>query len=177
MRACNCGITDRQYVTWLIYMWRDSFIRLQIIFHKRATEYRSLVRKMTHKERQKESMRACNCGITDRHTYIYIYLFCRALLQKRPIIVSRHTYICRHTEDIATFVGTGWRRLIGSPRLQIIFHKRATEYRSLVRKMTHQDEAFYEYSPPCIWMSQNLLPNVTCTPLSFATFAMSSHWI
>jgi len=31
---------------------------------------------------------------------------------------------------------TGWRRLIGSPKLQIIFHKRATKYRSLLRKMT-----------------------------------------
>jgi len=28
---------------------------------------------------------------------------------------------------------TGWRRLIGSPKLQIIFHKRATKYRSLLR--------------------------------------------
>jgi len=27
----------------------------------------------------------------------------------------------------------GWRRLIGSPKLQIIFHKRATKYRSLLR--------------------------------------------
>ena len=34
----------------------------------------------------------------------------------------------------------GWRRLIGSPMLQIIFHKRATEYRSLLRKTTYQDK-------------------------------------
>jgi len=44
---------------------------------------------------------------------------------------------------------TGWRRLIGSPKLQIIFHKRATKYRSLLRKMTHKDEGSYESSPPC----------------------------
>ena len=31
---------------------------------------------------------------------------------------------------------TGWRRLVGSPKLQIIFHKRATKYRALLRKMT-----------------------------------------
>ena len=31
---------------------------------------------------------------------------------------------------------TEWRRLIGSPKLQIIFHKRATKYRSLLPKMT-----------------------------------------
>ena len=44
---------------------------------------------------------------------------------------------------------TGWRRLIGSPKLQIIFHKRATNYRSLLRKMTYKDKGSYESSPPC----------------------------
>jgi len=33
---------------------------------------------------------------------------------------------------------TGWRLLIGSPKLQIIFHKRASKYRSLLRKMTYK---------------------------------------
>ena len=45
--------------------------------------------------------------------------------------------------------GTGWRRLTGSPKLQIIFHKRATKYRSLSRKMTYKDKGSYESSPPC----------------------------
>ena len=45
---------------------------------------------------------------------------------------------------------TGWRRLIGSPKLQMIFHKRATKYRSLLRKMTYKDKGSYESSPPCI---------------------------
>ena len=44
---------------------------------------------------------------------------------------------------------TGWRRLIGSPKLQFIFHKRATKYRSLLRKMTYKDKGSYESSPPC----------------------------
>jgi len=48
--------------------------------------------------------------------------------------------------------GTGWRRLIGSPKLQIIFHKRATKYRSLLRKMTYEDKGSYESSPPCTIM-------------------------
>ena len=47
------------------------------------------------------------------------------------------------------FCATGWRRLIGSPKLQIIFHKRATKYRSLLRKMTYKDKGSYESSPPC----------------------------
>jgi len=45
---------------------------------------------------------------------------------------------------------TGWRRFIGSPKLQIIFHKRATTDRSLLRKMTYKDKGSYESSPPCI---------------------------
>jgi len=46
-------------------------------------------------------------------------------------------------------LATGWRRLIGSPKLQIIFHKRANKYRSLLRKMTYKDKGSYESSPPC----------------------------
>ena len=44
---------------------------------------------------------------------------------------------------------TGWRRLIGSPKLQIISHKRATKYRSLLRKMTYKDKGSYESLPSC----------------------------
>ena len=44
---------------------------------------------------------------------------------------------------------TGWRRRIGSPKLQIIFHKRATKYRSLLQEMTYKDKGSYESSPPC----------------------------
>ena len=44
---------------------------------------------------------------------------------------------------------TGWRKLVGSPKLQIMFHKRATKYRSLLRKMTYKDKGSYESSPPC----------------------------
>jgi len=55
-----------------------------------------------------------------------------------PELLYRHCASC-----------TGWRRLIGSPKLQIIFHKRATKYRSLLRKMTHKDKGSYESSPPC----------------------------
>ena len=44
---------------------------------------------------------------------------------------------------------TGWRRLIGSFKSQIIFHKGATQYRSLLRKMTCKDKRSYESWPPC----------------------------
>jgi len=57
--------------------------------------------------------------------------------------------ICARLISCEICMPTGWRRLIGSPKLQIIFHKRATKYRSLLRKMTHKDKGAYESSPPC----------------------------
>ena len=48
-------------------------------------------------------------------------------------------------------VCTGWRSLIGSPKLQVIFHKRVTKYRSLLQKMTYKDKRSYESSPPFMW--------------------------
>jgi len=54
---------------------------------------------------------------------------------------------------------TGWRRLIGSPKLQIIFHKRATEYTSLLQKMTYKDKGSYESSPPCICILKRVVSN------------------
>jgi len=44
---------------------------------------------------------------------------------------------------------TGWPRLRGCLQLQVIFRKRATNYRALFRKMTYEDMASYGSSPPC----------------------------
>ena len=41
---------------------------------------------------------------------------------------------------------TGWRRLIGCLKLQVIFRKRAINYRVLLRKMTYEDKASYGFS-------------------------------
>ena len=56
----------------------------------------------------------------------------------------------------------GWRRLLGSPKLQIIFHKRATKYRSLLQKMTYKDKGSYASSPPCISKSYFLHTSCVC---------------
>ena len=44
---------------------------------------------------------------------------------------------------------TGWPRLIGCLKLQVIFRKKATNNRALLRKITCKDEASYASSPPC----------------------------
>ena len=71
-----------------------------------------------------------------------------------------------------TFVATGWRRLIGSPKLQIIFHKRATNYRALLRKMTYKDKGSHESSPPCSHTTvsiYNVANSVYCSVLPRVT--------
>jgi len=44
---------------------------------------------------------------------------------------------------------TGWRRLIGCLKLQVILRKRGANYRALLRKMTCEDKASYGSSLPC----------------------------
>jgi len=41
------------------------------------------------------------------------------------------------------------KTLIGSLKLQVIFRKRATNYTALLRKMTCEDKASYDSTPPC----------------------------
>ena len=54
---------------------------------------------------------------------------------------------------ILMYLHTGWRILMGSPKLQIIFHKRATKYRSLLWKMTYKNKGSYESSPSFTFIS------------------------
>jgi len=62
------------------------------------------------------------------------------------IYCEQHTCVIYDTylyDVCGVYVCTGWRRLIGSPKLQIISHKRATKYRSLLQKMTYEDKGSY----------------------------------
>ena len=48
------------------------------------------------------------------------------------------------------YARTEWRRLRGCLEFQVIFRKRATNYKVLWRKMTYEDKAPYDSTPPCI---------------------------
>jgi len=76
------------------------------------------------------------CSGFERDVFFYFVLMC---------FVSMCFVVSNRCND-----GTGWRRLIGSPKWQIIVHKRATKYRALLRKMTCKDKGSYGSSPPCI---------------------------
>ena len=43
----------------------------------------------------------------------------------------------------------GWRRLTGCLKLQVIFRKRATNYRALLPKLTYKDDASRDSTLPC----------------------------
>ena len=60
---------------------------------------------------------------THTHTHAHTYTHARTHTYKHPADAIRKSGFDR----------TGWRRLIGSPNLQIIFLKRATKYRSLLQ--------------------------------------------
>ena len=76
--------------------------------------------------------------------------------------------------SVSTIQCTGWRRLIGSPKLQIIFHKRANKYRSLLRKTTYKDKGSYESSPPCTRSMSTMQCTLQCNPI-YSHFVMYSH--
>ena len=59
--------------------------------------------------------------------------------------------MCKYTSWQSWRDCTGWRRLIGCLKLQVIICKRATNYTALLQKMTYEDKASYGSSPPCTW--------------------------
>jgi len=78
--------------------------------------------------------------------------FCvRFTLNNICVYIYIHTYVHTFKYMIISEWSstTGCRRLTGSPKLQIIFHKRATKYRSILKKMTYKDKGSYQSSPPC----------------------------
>ena len=110
--------------------------------------------RVTHMSRM-----SCTRMIISAHTNNWsLYLLIRRIDNSmRPyeelITLSASHYSYERIQSLwladTIIVTTGWRRLIGSPKLQIIFHKRATKYRSLLRKMTCKDKGSYGSSPPC----------------------------
>ena len=120
---------DRQHI-WTGNIWIDrqhlwTGPKLQIIFHKRAIKYRSLLRKMTiygqatfRLTGKTPKTEVASVSRIDK----MIGLF--SLLQKSPVqetIFCKETYTCidatnrsHPTAESTKAIDTGWRRLIGS---------------------------------------------------------------
>ena len=78
-------------------------------------------------------------------TYSNIYIYTSIPIQIYTHIYTRiYPYMNRHAIKYIVVV---YR--IGCLKLQVIFRKRACNYRALLRKMTYEDKASYGSSPPC----------------------------
>jgi len=62
------------------------------------------------------------------------------------VIVTWIVQICDVTPTYHVQI-TVWRRPIGCLKLQVVFRKRATNYRALMRKITYKDKASYDATP------------------------------
>ena len=69
--------------------------------------------------------------------------------QRCPILESMQIAAFVRIKTVERTFSTGWLRPIGCLKLQVIFHKRATNYRAVLQKMIYEDKASYGSSPPC----------------------------
>ena len=94
-----------------------------------------------------------------------------------------HQASTAHTHLLAVqrICHTGWQRHVGCLKLQVIFRKRATKYRALLRKMTCRDMASYDSTPPCINTSthtrSNIRDKVCCKILDSMLYTLYIHTI
>ena len=75
----------------------------------------------------------CVCVCEERESVCVRVFVCVCVCIYIHVYISVYIYMIIHKS-----AGTGWRRLIGCLKLQVIFRKRATNYRALWRKMTHE---------------------------------------
>jgi len=97
------------------------------------------------------------------YLFIHLSIYLVVYLTRKRIYICIYIYVYVYTTDLSIHlfiyrfinlnVGTGWRRLIGCLKLQVIFHKRAHNHRAHLQKMTYKDKASYDSTPPCIHLS------------------------
>ena len=102
------------------------------------------------------TVHVCKCDVPLSHVYdkeIEILDGHHSSLFKRLIWKETWTLMQMWRASITcvwpvTFICTGRQRPLRCLKLQIIFHKRAINYRALLRKITYKDTASYASSPP-----------------------------
>jgi len=92
---------------------------------------------------------------TAHHKTLYHIKVCHLRLKMCSCVIIEQNNIFLHSHRTLqhSVTRTGWRRLIGCLKSQVIFRKRATNSRALLRKMTYEDKASYDSTPPCTRVS------------------------
>ena len=163
------------------YAWLDLFVMTHFCLMRQCISLRICFTHMNKKKNQCIPLQMCPSHMNKSvrltrideswHTYKWGVRAHMCNVTRMNAVMAQYAcvmaYVCNITHEC-----TGWRRLIGSPKLQIIFHKRATKYRSLLWKMTYEDKGSYESSPPCImshmWFSGEARENACkCSLLSW----------
>ena len=85
----------------------------------------------------------------DSHIYTWFVTWHMTHTQGPGMHLPWRGTITQSTTTHAHVKRTGWRRLIGCLKLQVIFRKRATNHRALLQKMTYEDKASYDSTPHC----------------------------
>ena len=95
----------------------------------------------------KTAIRYCNTRL--QHTHILPEIITIHSGWQKSVGTATHdcNTLLQHTT--ATHDRKGWRRLRGCLKLQVIFRERATNYRALWRKVTYEDKASCDSTPPC----------------------------
>jgi len=83
---------------------------------------------------------------TDQHTNTHTGIQVFASVACMSIDVRACMLFCND------YINTGWWRPIGCLKLQVIFRKRVTNCRALLRKITYEQEAPSVTTPPCMCM-------------------------
>jgi len=100
-------------------------------------------------------------------------VFVSLWLAKEPCILSKEPYTSLALSEEHWTI-TGWRRPIGCLKLQVIYRKKATNYRALLRKMTWKDMASYGSSPPCTFERRIAIKSFRMR--SFKWFSRLNDW-
>ena len=90
-------------------------------------------------------VRVCVCVCACLSLYVCVYVCVYASVTQQACV---YVHTSRPTNSLYGKSCTGWRRPIGCLKLQVIFRKRATNYRALSRKMTYKDKASYDSTTP-----------------------------
>ena len=109
------------------------------------------------KKRQKLACMKSRCmyqiqGGVESQDVLSLYVTLRSLRKRALQLVAlwrKMTCDLKCPMSLRHVSTTGWRRLTDCLKLHIIFRKRATNYRVLLRKMSCKDKASYDSTPPC----------------------------